>query len=91
MAADLEHAGSVFEDAALRYETLATGMEALHADVVTLSKTLTKINRLAAIDGSGLGPVVRRSGGRLPSVAKSAPKSGAKSGSPPAHATTGAS
>jgi hypothetical protein len=90
MAARLEQAGAVFGDASLRYDDLATGLQALHADVVDLSGKLAKINRLAAIDASGLGGVTR-SGGTLPSVARSAPRSRGQSAPPPASATTGGS
>ena len=68
MTDDLERAGVVFEDASLRYEALATGLQALHADVVALSDTLARVNKLAAIDASGLGPGVRRGGSSLPAV-----------------------
>lgn len=91
MAADLDRAGAVFEDASSRYGALAGDLQELHSDVVRLSKKLQAINGLTAVNGAGLGGVVLRGGGgTLPSVSKSAPKSGGGS-KPPANGTTGAS
>jgi len=91
MAASLQRAGAAFTDASTRYGELATGLEALHADVVGLSDQLATINKLAAIDASGLGGAIRRGSSRLPIVSKSPSKSGSKSAPPPSNGTTGAS
>ena len=86
-----DRAGAVFEDASSRYGALAGDLQELHSDVVRLSKKLQAINGLTAVNGAGLGGVVLRGGGgTLPSVSKSAPKSGGGS-KPPANGTTGAS
>jgi hypothetical protein len=91
MAASLDRAGAAYEGASARYAELATGLEALHADVVGLSDKLVTINKLAAIDASGLGGAVRRGGSRLPTVARSISKSRSTSAPPASNATTGSS
>ena len=92
MAAGLDRAGAAFAAASTRYDQVAADYQELHTALVSLGAKLKAIDALTAVDGSGLGSVVVRSGGgRLPSVARPASASGGGTTAPPTSATTGAS
>ncbi len=92
MASSLEQAGTDFEDASKRYGKVAADYQKLHTALVSLGRKLQAIDALTAVNGSGLGSTyVGTGGGKLPAVAKTAPKSGGTTSAPATGATTGAS